>query len=78
MNFNVNGNVLLGLLFKASVSLTSSLGGQLIKSFTFITKYTEIFDEKIREAFAMQKLLTFFDKNIGIFEILTFKILMKR
>ena len=33
----------------------------------------------MREAFALQKLLTFFStKNIGIFEILKFEILMKR
>ena len=31
------------------------------------------------EAFAVQKLLTFFQqKNIGVFEILKFEILMKR
>ena len=33
----------------------------------------------MREAFAMQKLLTFFQqKNVGEFEILTFEILTKR
>ena len=32
----------------------------------------------MREAFALQKLLTFFHKNIGIFEILTLEILTKR
>ena len=32
----------------------------------------------MREAFALQKLLTFFStKNIGVFEILTFEILTK-
>ena len=37
------------------------------------------FVEKMREAFAMQKLLTFFQqKNIGIFEILRFEILTSR
>ena len=34
--------------------------------------------DKMREAFVPQKLLTFFNKNIGIFEILTFEILTKR
>ena len=38
------------------VRLTSSLRGQLIKCFTtFFTKCTDIFVEKMREAFAMQK-----------------------
>ena len=33
----------------------------------------------MREAFALQKLLSFFQqKNIGVFEILTFEILTKR
>ena len=32
--------------------------------YDFITKYTDIFYEKMREAFA-----NFFNKNIGIFEI---------
>ena len=31
----------------------------------------------MREASALQKLLTFFKKNIGLFQILTFEILMK-
>ena len=30
--------------------------------YDFITKYTDIFVEKLREAFAMQKLLTFFQQ----------------
>ena len=41
----------------------------------FITKYTEIFVEKMREALASQ---IFFNKNIGISDILTFEILTKR
>ena len=37
-------------------------------SYGFITKYTDIFGEKMREAFALQKLLTFFkQKYILIF-----------
>ena len=45
--------------------------------YDFITKNCDIFFfvEKLREAFALQKLITFFNKNIGIFEILTFEIL---
>ena len=36
------------------------------------------FVEKMREAFAMQKLLTFFStRNIGKFQIFTFEILTK-
>ena len=36
--------------------------------YNFITIYTDIFVVKMRVAFAMQKLLTFFDKNIGVFQ----------
>ena len=43
-----------------------------------LTKYIDIFVEKMREPFAMQKLLIFLDKNIGIFEILTFGIITSR
>ena len=44
--------------------------------YDFLTKYTDIFVEKMKEAFALQKLFTFFQqKNIGKFEILTFEIL---
>ena len=32
--------------------------------FTTITKYTDIFVEKMREAFAMQKFLSFFSTKI--------------
>ena len=43
------------------ISLTSSLRGQLVKCFRLITKFTDIFLlKKMREAFAMQKPLTFF------------------
>ena len=38
--------------------------------YNFITKYTEIFVEKMREGFARQKLLKLFQqKNIGVFQI---------
>ena len=57
-------------LFKASVvqsivSLTSSLRGQLVKCFTTLLLNTLIFFvEKMREAFALQKLLIFFQQKI--------------
>ena len=55
-----------GPVVQSIVSLTSSLRGQLVKCFMNITKRTDIFVEKMREAFAVQKLLTFFStKNIG-------------
>ena len=41
--------------------------------YEFLTNYTDFFVEKIREA-----LHIFFNKNICIFEILTFEILTKR
>ena len=40
--------------------------------YDFITKYTDIFVEKMTEAFAMQASHIFFNKNIGVFEILKF------
>ena len=47
------------------VSLTSSLRGQLDKCFTTLQPNTLIFFvEKMREAFALQKLLTFFQHKI--------------
>ena len=46
----------------------------------FITYYTEIFVEKMKDAFAMQKFLTFFfnKNNIGIFQKLSSENLTKR
>ena len=47
------------------VSLTSSLRGQLVKCFKTLLPNTLIFSvEKMREAFALQKLLTFFQQKI--------------
>ena len=47
------------------VSLTSSLRGQLVKCFMTLKTNTLIFfAEKMREAFALQKLLTFFQQKI--------------
>ena len=46
------------------VSLTSSLRGQLVKCFMTLSSNTLIFfAEKMREAFALQKLLTFFQQK---------------
>ena len=69
-----------GLVVQSIVSLTSSLRGQLVKCFTTLLPETVIFFvEKMREAFALQKLLTFFStKIIGMFRILRFEILTKR
>ena len=44
--------------------------------YDFITKYTEIFVKKLREAF--KTFSHFFNKNIGVFEILTIEILTTR
>ena len=70
----------LGPVDQSIISLTSSLRGQLVKCFTTLFPNTLIFFvEKMREAFALQKLLTFFQqKKIGIFQILAFEILTKR
>ena len=47
------------------VSLTSSLRGQLVKCFMTLLQNTMIFLlKKMREAFAMQKLLTFLQQKI--------------
>ena len=47
------------------VSLTSSLRSQLVKCFTTLLLNTlKFFVEKMREAFALQKLLTFFQQKI--------------
>ena len=54
----------LGPVVQSIVSLTSSLRGQLVKRFTALLPKTLIFFvEKRREAFALQKLLTFFHKK---------------
>ena len=73
-------NGYLGPVVQSIVSLTSSLRGQLVKYFMTLSPNKQIFFvHKMREAFAMQNLLTFFQqKNIGVFEILTFEILTKR
>ena len=58
-----------------AISLTSSLGGQLVKSFmTLQPNSLKFFVEKMRDAFAKASHI-FSTKNIGLFEILTFEIL---
>ena len=58
-----------GPVVQSIVSLTSSLRGQLVKYFrTLLLNTLKFFVEKMREAFALQKLLTLFStKNIGKF-----------
>ena len=54
-----------GPVVQSIVSLTSSLRGQLVKCFTTLQPNTlKFFVEKMREAFATQKLLTFFQRKI--------------
>ena len=54
-----------GLVVQSIVSLTSSLRVQLVKYFTTSLPNTLIFFvEKMREAFALRKLLTFFQQKI--------------
>ena len=53
----------LGPVVQSVISLTNALGCQLVKKITTLLPNTGtliIFIEKIREAFAMQKLLIFF------------------
>ena len=55
----------LGPVVQSIVSSTSSLRGQLVKCFMTLLPNTLIFFvEKMRKAFAMQKLLTVFQLNI--------------
>ena len=55
----------MGVVVQSIVSLTSSLRGQLVKSFTTLLPNTLMFFiEKIRGAFALQKLITFFQENM--------------
>ena len=69
----------LGPVVQSIFSLTSSLRGQLVKCFVTLQPTTlKFLVDKIREGFALQKLLTFFStKNIGVFEKLTFEILTR-
>ena len=60
-----------GPVVRSVVSLTSSLRGQH-KCFKALLNSLIIFVEKNERSFAMQKLLTFFNQNSDIFQILTF------
>ena len=66
-----------GPVVQSIISLTSSLGGQLVKRITTLSPNTlKFFVQKMREAFAKASHI-FSTKNIGIYEILTFEILTK-
>ena len=55
----------MGPVVQSTVSLTSSLRGQLVKYFrTLLLNTLKFFVEKMREAFALQKLLTPFQQKI--------------
>ena len=61
----VLGPVVQSIVVQSIVSLTSSLRGQLLKCFmTLLLNTLTFFDEKMREAFALQKLFTFFQQKI--------------
>ena len=54
-----------GPVVQSNISLTSSLRGQLVKCFMTLYPNTLIFFvDKMREAFALQKFLTFFQQKI--------------
>ena len=54
-----------GPVVQSIISLTSSLSGQLLKNFTTLWPNTlKFFVEKMRKAFALQKLFTFFQQKI--------------
>ena len=54
-----------GLVVQSILSLTNLFRGQLVKSFmTLLSNTLSFFVEKMREAFALQKLLTFFPHKI--------------
>ena len=56
------------MVVQSIVSLRSSLRGQLVKCFTTLKLNTLIFFvEKMREAFALQKLLSFFLQKILVY-----------
>ena len=81
---NVTNNTAIasqGPVVQSIVSSMSSSRDHLVKCFfDFITKYTECFVAKMREATREQckRFLHFFNKNTGIFEKLTSENLTKR
>ena len=61
--FEIQGSVV-----QSIVSLTNSERGQFVKCFTTLLPNTpKFFVEKMREPFAMQKLLTFLQKILAYF-----------
>ena len=71
--FEIQGSVV-----QSIVSLTNSLRGQFVKCFTTLVPNTlKFFVEKMREAFALQKLLTFFQQKI-LAQTLALEILTNR
>ena len=72
-------DIVLGPVVQSIISLTSLLRGQVVKCLMTLYPNTLIFFvDKVREAFALQQLLIYFQqKNIGKFKILTFEILTK-
>ena len=57
-----------GPVVQSIVNLASSLRGQLIKCFTTLSPNTlKFFVEKMREAFALQKLHTFFQQKVSAY-----------
>ena len=79
-NVQFSPTIHLDPVVQSIVSLTSSLRGQLVKCLMeFLTKYTDIFVQKNERSFCTAKASHFFfNKNIGIFEMLTFEILTSR
>ena len=65
----------LGQLFKTLLAFNV-----IIKTSTrqvnadYISKYTVIFVDKMRESFALQRILTFFNENNSLFVIFMFEI----
>ena len=56
---------ILGPVVQSIVSLTSSLRGRLVKYFmTLLLNTLKFCVEKMRETFALQKILTFFQQKI--------------
>ena len=61
---NMNLNQYQGPVVQSIVSLTNSLRSHLVKCLTTLLPNTLIFFvERMKEAFALQKLLTFFNKK---------------
>ena len=78
-SLEANASANLGPVVQSIVSLTSSLRGQLVKSFTTLSRNTlKFFIEKMRSFCSAKASHIFQQKNNGVFQILTFEILTKR